>query len=156
MKRQISSGFTLIEVLISVTILAIVATGLIQISSHAKKNFQFLQEKANFSSIASIPFIHNDQKYHNEDIALYDFLKDDYPQIEDDIRKYLKNYKIYYSQKEFETYSPFSEDNKSQNSEENQQIELTIIYDQIVITHNKKESALAYKIYIPIGEVKSE
>jgi prepilin-type N-terminal cleavage/methylation domain-containing protein len=152
-----TKAFTLVEVLISVMILAVVGTGLLQISTNSKHNFEFLKQKSKFSRLASIAFIHNDQKYHHKDMTLYDFLRDDYPNLDDDLRKYLKDIKVSYSHEEFSTFSPLGEDNQTtdsyDNPEEENQMDLTIIYDKIVVS-NKKDSTFAYKIYIPIGEGK--
>jgi len=149
-----TKAFTLVEVLISVMILAVVGTGLLQISTNSKHNFEFLKQKSKFSRLASIAFIHNDQKYHHKDMSLYDFLRDDYPNLDDDLRKYLKDIKVSYSHEEFSTFSPLSEDNKTtdnnDNPEEENQIDLTIVYDKIVVS-DKKNSTFAYKIYIPMG-----
>jgi len=152
--KQNSKAFTLIEVLVSVTILAIVATGLLQISKNSKQNFQFLSQKTEFERISSIAFMHNDQSLHNSDKSLYDLLSDDYQNLDDDFSKYLKDYTIHYSQEEFSTYSPFSDLNESDENED-ESINLTLIYDKILITH-KDKSSYVYKIYIPFGDSKSE
>jgi len=149
-----SSGFTLIEVLISVTILAVVATGLLQISQNSKKNFQFLVDKAKFETIASIPFMHNNPRYHNSDPNLYDLISDSYPNLDDDLVTFFKDYKIHYIQEEFATYSPLGDANESESSDE-ENIDLTIIYDKIIVQHDKSSSFI-YKINIPLGEQKSE
>ena len=146
-----TKAFTLIEVLVSVMILAVVGTGLLQISSNSKHNFMFLKEKSEFDRLASIAFIHNDQKYHHKDMTLYDFIKDDYTNIDDDFRKYLKEIKINYSHEEVSSFNPLEGSVDNQNKEEEQAaLNLTIIYDKIIISRGKN-STYAYKVYIPMG-----
>jgi len=151
-----TKAFTLIEVLVSVTILAVVATGLLQISTNSKHNFSFLKEKSEFSRLASIALVHNDQKYHNKEMALFDFLRDDYDNIEDELRNYLKKTKVKYTHEEVSSFSPLSssldDQNQSQYEEQNPQsaLNITILYDQITVSKDKN-IARAYKIYVPMG-----
>jgi prepilin-type N-terminal cleavage/methylation domain-containing protein len=151
-----TNAFTLIEVLVSVMILAVVGTGLLQISSNSKHNFIFLKEKSKFDRLASIAFIHNNQKYHHKNMTLYDFIRDDYEKIDDDLRKYLKTFKVKYNHEEISTFKPLGE---STDEEKNQpedlenpqnQIDLTIIYEKISVQKDKN-AAYAYKVYIPMG-----
>ncbi len=155
--KSMTKAFTLIEVLVSVMILAVVGTGLLQISSNSKHNFMFLKEKSEFDRLASIAFIHNEQKYHHKDITLYDFIKDDYTNIDDDLRKYLKGVKVSYSHEEVSTFNPLEGgiDEQNQNEEQEQGLEqaalnLTIVYDKIIVSRGKN-TAYAYKVYIPMG-----
>ncbi len=152
--KSMTRAFTLIEVLISVVILAVVGTGLLQISINSKQNFAFLKQKSKFAYISSIAFMHNNQKYHNKDMTLYDFLEDDYVGIDDDLRKYLKEYKVHYYHEEYDRYSPFGDTNQTQaqnQTDDEEQLDLTIVFDKIEVIHDK-DSAFAYKIYIPIGD----
>lgn len=151
--KSMTKAFTLIEVLVSVMILAVVGTGLLQVSSNSKDNFIFLKEKSEFERLASIAFIHNDQKQHHKDRTLYDFIRDDYSGIDDELRKYLKEIKVRYSQEEVSTFDPQAGSVDDQNySEEAQQnsIHLTIVYDKISITRGNS-SSYAYKVYMPMG-----
>ncbi len=153
--KSMTKAFTLIEVLVSVMILAYVGTSLLQISSNSKHNFIFLKEKSEFERLASIAFIHNEQKYHHKDMTLYDFLKDDYSDIDDDLRKYLKEMKVSYNHEEISTFNPLegSIDDQNQSTDQDTMqagINLTIIYDKITIIKDKN-SAFAYKVYIPMG-----
>ena len=150
---SMTKAFTLIEVLVSVMILAVVGTGLLEISTNSKHNFIFLKEKSEFTRLASIAFIHNNQKFHHKDMTLYDFIKDDYENIDDDLRKYLKEIKVHYSHEEISTFNPLqgSLDEQNQDEEEMQSgLNLTIVYDKINITKDKN-AAYAYKVYIPMG-----
>jgi len=153
--KSMTSAFTLIEVLVSVMILAVVGTGLLQISSNSKQNFIFLKEKSKFDRLASIAFIHNNQKYHHKEMTLYDFIRDDYDKIDDELRKYLKEYKVKYNHEEISTFNPLGESvddqNQSEDSDDLQNpIDLTIIYEKISI-QKEKNGAYAYKVYIPMG-----
>jgi len=157
MKSTTKKAFTLIEVLVSVMILAVVGTGLLQISSNSKQNFMFLKEKSEFDRLASIAFIHNNQKYHHKEITLYDFIKDDYTNIDDELRKYLKDVKVSYSHEEVATFNPLegSIDDRNQSEELNAKdtttaFNLSIVYDKIIISKDKN-SAYAYKVYIPMN-----
>jgi prepilin-type N-terminal cleavage/methylation domain-containing protein len=149
-----SRAFTLIEVLVSVMILAVVGTGLLQISTNSKHNFIFLKEKSEFDRLASIAFTHNNQKFHHKDITLFDFIKDDYHDISDELRKYLKNIKVSYSDKEVSTFNPLENETQEEEQEETNPLQnnlnLTIIYNKITIS-KEKNSAYAYKVYIPMG-----
>jgi len=153
--KSTTKAFTLIEVLVSVMILAYVGTGLLQISSNSKHNFMFLKNKSEFDRLASIAFIHNDQKFHHKDVTLFDFIKDDYTNIDDELRKYLKEIKVNYNHEEVSTLNPLEgsiDDQNHSNEQDNMQsgLNLTIFYDKITIRKDKNV-AFAYKVYIPIG-----
>lgn len=136
-------AFTLIEVLISVAILAVVATGLFQISFNSKNNFEFLEHKARFDRLSSIPIIHNDAKYHHKEKALYEFLRADYEIKEDEVRKFLKQKKVQYSQEEYARFSPMSEEETDSSPE----MDLTLLFDKITIS-GKHQSTYVYKLKI--------
>ena len=148
------SAFTLIEVLVSVTILAVVATGLFQISINSKNNFSFLKQKAEFDRIASIPIMHNNPKYNHTQKNLFEFIRNDYEIKEDEIRKTLKALKINYTQEEYATFSPFSEDSaqieNNIDTEENDMqtgMDMTLIFDKITI-YDKHNSTFIYKLQL--------
>lgn len=150
-----TKAFTLIEVLVSVMILAYVGTALLQMSSNSKHNFMFLKNKSEFDRLASIALIHNNQKFHHKDMTLYDFIKDDYADIDDELRKYLKDIKVNYNHEEVSTFNPLEgsidDQNQSQEQESMQSgINLTIVYDKITISKDN-DTAFAYKVYIPMG-----
>ncbi len=152
--QSATKAFTLIEVLVSVMILAVVGTGLLQLSTNSKHNFIFLKKKYKFDLLASIPFIHNDQKYHHKDMSLYDFVRDDYRDIDDSLRQYLKSYKISYSQEEISTFHPLGEENKNDYDQEDSSdkklsFDITIIYDKIIASKDN-QSSYTYKVYIPM------
>ncbi len=150
--QSMTKAFTLIEVLVSVMILAIVGTGLLQISSNSKDNFIFLKKKGEFDRLASIAFVHHKQKYHHKDMTLYDFIEDSYSNIDDDLRKYLKAIKVSYSQEEVATFNPLEEESDDQSPVQEQEqaaFNFTIVYDKIVISEGKN-ATYGYKVYIPV------
>ncbi len=153
-----TKAFTLIEVLVSVIILSYVGVGLLQISSNNKHNFIYLREKSHYDRLASIAFIHNSPKYNHKTMNLYDYIRDDYTNIDDELRKYLKNIKVTYEEKEISTFKPLEEDKEdiSSDFQENNgkmqsALNLTINYDKITVS-KEKSSTYVYKIYIPMAE----
>ncbi len=149
-----SKAFTLIEVLVSITILAVVATGLFKISLNSKANFAYLYKKSQFDRLSSIAFMHNDQKFHHKEKSLYDFVRDNYTIKDDEIRQYLKKNKISYSQEEYSTLSLGDNSDTENTNETNSQDQegdiipnITFVFDKITIS-NKNQSTYAYKIYM--------
>ena len=155
------NAFTLIEVLVSVAILAVVATGLFQISMNSKNNFAFLEQKARFDRLSSIPVMHNDEKYHHKEKTLFDFLRTDYEIKKDEVRKFLKKEKISYEEEEYTKFAPFAEGEDATdesslfgNSEEDEEstsssqaADITLIFDKITVS-DKHNSTYVYKIKI--------
>ena len=151
------NAFTLIEVLVSVAILAVVATGLFQIAINSKNNFTFLANKAQFDRLASIPVTHNDPKYHRTEKSLYDFLREDYMIKEDKVIRFLKQKKISYEQENYATFAPFSQENSAQTDETleepssdnllEQGMELTLQFDKITIS-DKHHATYVYKVQL--------
>jgi prepilin-type N-terminal cleavage/methylation domain-containing protein len=144
------SGFTLIEVLVSVAILAVVATGLFQISTNSKNNFAFLVQKAQFDRLSSIPIMHNDPKYHHSEKDLYEYLRDAYDIREDAIRKTLKKRKVLYTQEEYATFSPFAEEKERESGDEEESMQqsvmdMTLLFDKITIS-DKEHATYVYKL----------
>ncbi len=142
------NAFTLIEVLVSVAILAVVATGLFQISLNSKNNFEFLYNKAEFDRKSSIALIHNNPRYHHKEKEFYEFLRDSYDIKEDEVRQYLKKEKVSYSQEEYTSFSPLGENSSDLNQYQNPMAQsITLIFNKIIIS-NKNQSTYAYKIDI--------
>jgi len=143
-------AFTLIEVLISVVILSTVAVLLFEISTNSKNSFSYLSQKASFTTLSSLPLMHNNPKYHNSDKTLYEYIRYDFDIKDDDLRKYLKEKKIHYRQEEFADFSPLSESDEivEYNEEMGQGTDgFTILFDKIQIS-NKQQSTFLYKIDI--------
>ncbi len=154
------NAFTLIEVLVSVAILAVVATGLFQISMNSKNNFTFLEQKARFDRLSSIPVMHNDEKYHHKEKTLFDFLRADYEIKKDEVRQFLKKEKISYEEEEYAKFAPFAEsgnetdqnslfaeDEGDENRPSSQAADITLIFDKITVS-NKHNATYVYKIKI--------
>jgi prepilin-type N-terminal cleavage/methylation domain-containing protein len=152
-------GFTLIEILVSVMILAIVGTGLLQMSINAKRNFEYLRDKEKFDTLASIAFVHNDISLHNKDLTLYEILEDSYTDIDDEVRSYLKSIKIGYTQKQISSLSIGDDQNETTDKDESESVDslfnLTLIYDKITV-FDKNSSTYTYKIYIPMQSSEDE
>ena len=150
-----TKAFTLIEVLVSVMILAVVGTGLLQVSANSKHNFIFLKQKSEFDRLASIAFIHNDQKHHHKDLTLFDFIKDDYSDIDDELRKYLKEIKVSYSHEEVSTFKPLEGSVDDIEQDENSvqtSLNPMITYNKIIVSKDES-STYAYKITISLGGI---
>jgi len=137
-------AFTLIEVLVSVVILSTVAVLLFEISTNSKNSFSYLSQKAGFTTLSSLPLMHNNPKYHNSDKTLYEYIRYDFDIKDDDLRKYLKEKKIHYRQEEFADFSPL---NESDEEMEQGTDGFTILFDKIQIS-NKQQSTFLYKIDI--------
>lgn len=141
-------GFSLVEVIISVAILAIVAVYLFQISSSTKTNIAFLNDKASFATKASLLMVHNNQNFHNSDKDLYEYVREQYEIKDDDLRRYLKSQKLHYEQEEFTTFSPLSDGDEETIDDQNQSmIDFTLVFDKIIVS-DKKSATYAYKIYM--------
>lgn len=145
-------AFTLIEVLVSVVILSTVAVLLFEISTNSKNSFSYLSQKASFTTLASLSLMHNNPKYHNSDKALFEYIRYSFDIKDDELRKYLKEKKVHYTQEEFTTFSPLSEGdedviNDASENEEQDMMNFTIIFDKVLI-RDKKQSTYVYKIDI--------
>jgi hypothetical protein len=99
--------------------------------------------------------MHNDPKYHNSDKTLFEYIRYDFDIKDDELRKYLKEKKIHYSQEEFAEFSPLSEGDapvETQPDEYNKEtntmdMDFAIFFDKIQIS-NKEQSTFLYKIEI--------
>ncbi len=142
-------GFTLVEVLISVTLLAIAGMALMQVSANSKKGFMFLRDKLSFDEKCSIPLTHRNKAYHKKIKDLYSFLQQEYFITNDEIIKDLKNYKVSYEQKIFSTINPLSgqEDETENGNTLDQKSSFIINIDKIDI-FNKKGSFKAFTIWL--------
>jgi len=142
-----SSGFTLIEVLVSIIILSVVSVGLFQISSNSQHNFLFLKKKSAFDRLSSLVFMHRNRNWHNSQKSLYDFIASEYAISDDDFRRYLKNYKVHYLHEEFSSYTPLGEEIQESNAS----VPFKLLIDKITVTH-EKESSYTYQIGVDIGQ----
>ena len=137
-------AFSLIEVLVSVVILSTVAVLLFEISTNSKNNFSYLSQKGNFITLSSLPIIHSNHKFHNREVEVYEFIKDEYDIKDDELRLYLKDQKVHFTYEEFSTFTPFGDE---EIQESGSLPNLTIVFDKIEV-YNKKQSTFIYKIYM--------
>ena len=145
-------AFTLIEVLVAVVILSTVAVMLFEISTNSKNNYAFLSSKANFTTLASIPLMHNNQKFQNSEKSLFAYLRNDYDIKDDELRKYLKGKKVHYNQEEFSKISLLDEGESLDQIPEDEKDKMTNMNFKIIFTkiqlNSKKQSTFAYQVEI--------
>ena len=130
-KMNSKKAFTIVEVLISVIILATVATLLFQISIKSKNNYIFYKEKQNFENTASLRLLNNIKSNTN----IYEIIRSNYKIKELETRKKLKSIKLKQSQK------PYSK--VKIGEEPDNQITLNITQEQI---NSKNGSTFYYHI----------
>ncbi|MEA2111647.1 MAG: prepilin-type N-terminal cleavage/methylation domain-containing protein [Campylobacterota bacterium] len=97
------SGFTLIEVLVATVIASIAGMALLQMNSNNTHLFKQIQYRSSNSEPVSLIALHSDKKYNRSTKSLYDILDRTYDIKNDDLRKYLKDYKIDYNEQLIET-----------------------------------------------------
>ncbi len=124
-------AFTIVEVLISVIILATVATLLFQISMKSKNNYIFYKKKQNFENTASLALLNQIKSNTN----IYEIIRNDYKIKDFETRKYLKSIKLKAIQK------PYSR--VKIGEEPDNQITLNITQEQI---NSKNGSTFYYHI----------
>ncbi len=145
--KESKKAFTLIEVLISVTLLAVAASALLQIASNSKQNFEFTKERVFFDEIVSIPLTHRNKKYHKTSKNLYEYLYREYNLSNDEIIHFLKKKKISYEQKNYSVIKPFESNETNEEENKNQTPSFTINVDQITI-FDKKNSFKTFTVYL--------
>jgi len=97
--KRFKKGFSLIEVLVAVMILAVVGVALMQINVKNQKISEFIDKKTKLSQISSIIGFHHKTDYKKLQKSIYDFLKNDYEIDNTYIKQKLDSYKIYYDEK---------------------------------------------------------
>ncbi len=111
------AGFTLIEVLVATVIASIAGMALLQMNSNNMHLFKQIQYRSSNSETLSLIALHNDKKYNRTTKELFVILDDTYDITNDDLRKYLKETKIDYSEKLIELITfGASEDEMSQSN----------------------------------------
>ena len=113
------SSFTLIEVMVSIVIISIVGTGLLQIHSNQTKTFEFALDRIDVNEKASILFANYSEDLDDKDRILMDILKLKYPDFRnDDLEIILKNENVLIKKNEIAEIYPFSfDDNESEEDE---------------------------------------
>jgi prepilin-type N-terminal cleavage/methylation domain-containing protein len=96
-------AFTLIEVLVATVIASIAGMALLQMNSNNMHLFKQIQYRSSNSEPISLIALHGDKKYNKTTKSLYDILDRTYDIKNDDLRKYLKDYKVDYSELLIET-----------------------------------------------------
>ncbi len=96
-------AFTLIEVLVSVSIISIVVLGLLSSSATNGKLSKRLSDKYKQKDEFSIVLLNANKNFHNSQKSLYDFLGKKYKIKNDELKTWLKNKKFEYTDKEFST-----------------------------------------------------
>ncbi len=112
-------AFTLIEVLVATVIATISGMALLQMNSNNTHLFKQIQYRSSNSEPISIIALHSDKKYHRTTKSLYDILDNTYDIKNDDLRKYLKDAKIDYTEKVIEIIT-FGESEMDEESQESQ------------------------------------
>lgn len=112
-------AFTLIEVLISVSIISIIVAAFLNIEQESKFLIDKNVKKIAATHLSSIVLLNTDQKDDKSDLYLYDLLKGF--DLKDDLIKFLKSKKVHIS---FDLYKTIGDDENS--SEENKSVMLNI------------------------------
>jgi len=97
--RNMRAAFTLIEVLVATVIASIAGMALLQMNSNNIHLFKQIQYRSSNSETLSLIALHNDKKYNRTTKELFVILDDTYDITNDDLRKYLKDTKVDYSEK---------------------------------------------------------
>ncbi len=95
-------GFTLIEVLVATIIASIAGMALLQMNANNTHLFKQIQYRSGNSEMLSLIALHSDVKYNRTTKTLDDMLGNTYTIANDDLRKYLKETRIDYSEKVIE------------------------------------------------------
>jgi len=96
-------AFTLIEVLVATVIASIAGMALLQMNSNNMHLFKQIQYRSSNSEPISLIALHGDKKYNKTTKSLYDILGKTYDIKNDDLRKYLKDYRVDYTEILIET-----------------------------------------------------
>lgn len=94
-------AFTIIEVLVAVSILSIVALGLLQVQSNNIKLINRLTKQYAIKERFSIILMNADTSWDGKSPTLYEMLKTKFSIKDDDTIKKFKDIKIEYAQEEF-------------------------------------------------------
>jgi len=89
-----SSSFTFIEILISVTLLSLIATALLSLNSSNKQILRLSIDKKYCSMLATFVYSRYAPNLKNKNIDFYSLVKDDYIIDNDKIKEYLKKKRV--------------------------------------------------------------
>ncbi len=94
-------AFTLMEVLVAVGIISVVVIGLLSSNSTNGKLSQRLSGQFHEKEQFSIILLNANENFHNTEKSLYDFLEKKFHIKNADLRRWLKEQKVEYTDKEF-------------------------------------------------------
>lgn len=95
------NAFTLIEVIVAAGIIAIVGLGLLQVHGSNTKLMSNMNQKYHLQEEFSLVLLNSNKDWHHTSKSLYDFVSQGISIREDTTKKWLKDYKIEYKDKEF-------------------------------------------------------
>lgn len=91
-------AFTLMEVLVSIAILSIVGMALMQAGISSTGIIGHVEKKREIGRLATLAALHGKVDYHKTDRFLSDFLDGEYSISNDQIRRELKDRRVFYTQ----------------------------------------------------------
>jgi len=91
---KMSSSFTFIEILISVTLLTLLATALLSLNSSNKQILNLSIDRKHSSMLSTLIFSRYDSNLKNKKKDFYSLVKDDYIIDNNRIKDYLKTKKV--------------------------------------------------------------
>jgi type II secretory pathway pseudopilin PulG len=109
------AAFTLVEVVAAAAIASIAGIALLQMNSQSTFLFSRLSETAASAEMLSLVGNHADKRFNRTSKSLYDLLDQTYQIDNDELRKYLQNERIDYSERVIETVS-FNSDTLEANA----------------------------------------
>ncbi|SFV75497.1 hypothetical protein MNB_SM-3-52 [hydrothermal vent metagenome] len=146
-KKTKKGGFTLIEVMIAVMIISIVIMALIKISANNTHLFSHISQKISLNQYATF-FIDN-KKFglQKDSTTLYELVKNF--DIEDDLRKQLKNQKISLLYQITDTidlgqFDDTKEKNDDFQTEEDKKVKSDMVFEIGKIVLKTKKSSVGY------------
>ncbi len=96
-------AFTLVEVLVAVTIISVVVIGLLSSNATNAKLSKKLSNQYRHKEQFSIVLLNANERFHNREKSLYDFLATKFNIKNDELRRWLKEQKVSYIDKDFAT-----------------------------------------------------
>lgn len=140
-------AFTLVEVLIAAVLVSVVVIGLFQSSQNNLLLIDFAKKKEATNEIFSLILLNENEEWNRSEKDLYEFVKDKFDIKNDDLKTYLKNQKVLYSQEEAnlidlsEAYAEKLLDIKDENLQNIQELLPKIQVDKLLI------SSKEHKVY---------
>ena len=146
-------GFTLVEILISATLISVVALALLQVSGNNTKMLDFIHKKSRITLLPSMFISHATENDHNSKLYLYDTLRKTYSGINnDDVIAMLKEYNPLYREEIISTIDLSENDEEIvddeydyYDDEEQDENPLIITISKITLSL-KNQSAYLYKM----------